>query len=386
MKNLGLYIHIPFCIKKCFYCDFLSFENTGFEVHRRYIDAVKKEIEYYGGIYGNKYLVNSIFIGGGTPSLIDAHLIEELMESLKKYFPIAESAEITIETNPKTLTRQKLEIYRRAGVNRLSIGVQSLYDMELKRLGRVHKAEDFIENYKTAREVGFQNINMDLMFAIPQHTQEVWEATLKQAIDLNPEHISFYSLQLEEGTPYFEQFERGEILQIPDEVDRRMYHRAVELLTKAGYEHYEISNCAKKGFECKHNLKYWNMEEYLGLGLGSHSFVEEIRFSNTKDLKLYNQALAAFHSDPAPWVTERYKNTPKDSQSEYVFTGMRKLRGIDLIDFKVRFGKEFFEAYPEQKEMVEKYMEQNYVRIENNHMSFTLKGIDISNRILAEFV
>lgn len=385
MKPLGLYIHIPFCLKKCLYCDFLSFENTEVEAHRSYIEALKKEIGYYGGVYGNAYSVDTIFIGGGTPSLLDGLFIKELMKSIYKHFTVLNSAEITMESNPKTLTREKLEVYRSAGINRLSIGVQSLYDMELKRLGRAHKAEDFIENYQTAREVGFENINMDLMFAIPEHTEEVWENTLQKAIQLNPEHISFYSLQLEEGTPYFELFERGEINQIPDEVDRNMYHHAVELLTDAGYEHYEISNCAKKGFECKHNLKYWNMEDYLGLGLGSHSFVEETRFCNTRDMQDYIQLLTSGF-DTASWVIEKHKNTVKDTQSEYIFTGLRKLSGIQLAYFKKRFGQELFEAYPQQKELIEKYVEQGYMVLNNNVLRFTLKGIDISNHILAEFV
>lgn len=385
MKPLGLYIHIPFCLKKCFYCDFLSFENTEVEAHRSYVEALKKEIEYYGQVYSNLYSVDTIFIGGGTPSLIDGIFIKELMETIYKQFTVLSSAEITIESNPKTLTRENLEIYRTAGINRLSIGVQSLYDMELKRLGRVHKADDFIENYQTAREVGFENINMDLMFAIPEHTEEVWENTLLKAIQLNPEHISFYSLQLEEGTPYFELFEKGEIDQIPDEIDRRMYHHAVELLTQAGYEHYEISNCAKKGFACKHNLKYWNMADYLGLGLGSHSFVEETRFCNTRDMKGYIQSLKS-GVDATAWIMEKQKNTLKDSQSEYIFTGLRKLNGIQLADFRNRFGQELFEAYPEQRELIEKYVKQGYMMLDQEVLKFTLKGIDISNHILAEFV
>jgi oxygen-independent coproporphyrinogen-3 oxidase len=223
------------------------------------------------------------------------------------------------------------------------------------------------------------------MFAIPDHKESVWADTLQKAVELNPEHISFYSLQLEEGTPYFEMFEKGEIKQITDDLDRKMYHKAIKFLNDAGYEHYEISNCAKSGFECKHNLKYWNMDNYLGLGLGSHSFVEGTRFSNTREITFYYEQFKEVEIDKV-CVLDRHENTLEESVSEYIFTGMRRLNGIDLIDFEARFGKELFEFYPEKSSLVEKYMEQGYVIIENNRMRFTLKGIDISNTILSEFV
>lgn len=396
MKKLGMYIHIPFCIKKCLYCDFLSFENMGSDMHRQYIDAVNIELDFYSSVFGDNFIIDTIFFGGGTPSLLDANLIKEVLLQIRHKYNVQKDAEITIECNPKTMDTEKLQIYRKAGINRLSIGVQTLNDMALKRLGRVHQSKDAKETFALARQAGFENINIDLMFAIPEHTNEVWQETLQEAIRLNPEHISFYSLQLEEGTKYFEMFQKDELNMVSDKIDRDMYHGAAQFLKESGYNHYEISNCAKPGFECKHNLKYWSMEDYLGIGLGAHSYMNGERFSNTRDLGKYIQELQADNlgvggnadnlEAKRKWVEWQHTNTERDNMVEFIITGMRRVEGINLTEFEDRFGKKLFDVYPEQEKLVQDYMEKGLLILENNRMRFTIEGVDVSNTVLAEFV
>lgn len=391
-----MYIHIPFCIKKCLYCDFLSFENIGDDIHRQYINAVKIELDFYSSIFGNDFIVDTIFFGGGTPSLIDGNLIKEVLILIKHKYKVHKDAEITIECNPKTIDAEKLEIYKQAGINRLSIGVQTLNDRALKRLGRVHQSKDATETFALARQAGFDNINIDLMFAIPEHTNEVWQETLQEATRLNPEHISFYSLQLEEGTRYFEMFEKGELNMVSDKTDRDMYHGAAQFLKESGYNHYEISNCAKPGFECKHNLKYWSMEDYLGIGLGAHSYMKGERFSNTRDLEIYIQGLQECSfpvctnhenlDEKRKWVEWQHTNTERDNMVEFIITGMRRVEGISLTEFEDRFGKKLFDAYPLQEKLVQDYLDKGLLILEDNRMRFTIKGVDVSNTVLTEFV
>jgi len=376
-SSLGLYIHIPFCVKKCSYCDFVSFEGCEDKLKREYTAELVKEIRRWGRLYDNRFQVDTIFFGGGTPSLIDESLICELIASVRESFPVDSEAEITLEANPGTLSAGKLGAYRSAGVNRLSIGVQSLDDGMLKNLGRIHSVDEFLGNYALARKYGFDNINIDLMFAIPGHSLEIWANTLRKAVELAPEHISFYSLQIEENTRFYNMLKRGEIQQISDALDRKMYHMAIDGLKAAGYNHYEISNACKQGYECRHNLKYWSMENYLGLGLAAHSYIDGLRFSMTQDLQSY------IHGEKINW---QHKNDLKDDVSEYIFTGMRKTRGISLEDFRQRFGRELFEFYPEQRDLVGQYEQNGWLEVREGFMRFTVKGFDISNRILSEFV
>lgn len=371
---MGLYLHIPFCIRKCNYCDFLSFGETEKEIHTTYVKALVSEIEHYGDIYHNKYYVNTVFIGGGTPSLLDKSLMIELIQAIKDRFDLAADAEFTIESNPKTLTEEKLETFLNSGINRLSIGAQSFDDRLLTYMGRIHSSHDILNQYELARRCGFQNINLDLMFAIPGQTMEIWLRTLAMAIKLKPEHISFYSLQLEEGTPFFSMFEEGSLKEIDDELDRSMYHESLRLFKENGYHHYEISNAALTGRSCRHNLKYWSFEDYLGLGLGAHSFIEGTRFSNVTDLNQYIKK---------PQVEWEHKNTKDDSISEYLITGMRKMSGINLEDFKIRFGVSLESLYGK---LLKKYQNDGLLNISDGWLCFTEKGIDISNKILAEFV
>lgn len=391
-KPLGLYLHIPFCIRKCNYCDFLSFGGVQEEEQKAYFHALAREIRYYGKIYNNKYYVDTIFIGGGTPSLVEEGLIDWLMTAVRESFVVVEDAEISIESNPKTLTDRKLNAYLESGINRISIGVQSFDDGLLNDMGRVHNAEDFFKNYSAARECGFRNINIDLMFAIPGQTLKIWKDTLERAIGLAPEHISFYSLQLEEGTPFFSMFQEGSLKQVDDELDRAMYHTAVGMLSDAGYGHYEISNAAKAGFQCRHNLKYWSMDDSLGLGLGAHSFMDGTRASNVTDLEEYIRAGLAESSGAgreaddmsgSPFIQQRHRNTREDDISEYLFTGLRKIRGIYLPDFQRRFGVSLDTIHGRT---LEKYLAGRLLEMQDGWLRFTEKGIDISNTVLAEFV
>lgn len=395
-NSLGLYLHIPFCIRKCNYCDFLSFGNVPDEQQNSYFTALTREIEEMGKVYRNIYYVDTIFIGGGTPSLVRESLIEGMMAAVRGSFRVAEDAEISIESNPKTLTEQKLKTYLAAGINRLSIGAQSMNDRLLEYMGRVHTDGDFLRNYVLARECGFGNINIDLIFGIPGQTLDVWMETLNGALKLKPEHISFYSLQIEEGTPFFDMHRSGRLKPVDEETDRSMYHKAVEGLEKNGYLHYEISNAAIKGYHCRHNLKYWSMGDYLGLGLGAHSFVKGIRFSNVTDLSRYiqvgmqNNGCGNKKSDhdgtDSPFLEWCHINSNEENISEYMFTGLRRLAGIDMNDFEIRFGRRMEDVFSTNWRRIKKYIDEGYLIELNGTLRLSIKGIDISNAILREFV
>ena len=402
MKKLGIYIHIPFCVRKCKYCDFLSFDSLKEDVKGRYVNALFSEIKMQGKRFQG-YEADTIFIGGGTPTVVQAEYIAEIVECVKENFHLAEAAEITIEANPGTLTPEMLEIYRKSGVNRLSIGVQSLDDKVLSALGRIHTAEEFRNTYFAARHAGFNNINIDLMFAVPLQTEEIWEKTLKEAIRLKPEHISFYSLQLEEGTEFYRMYKEGRLTLADDDTDRRMYHTAVKMLKEAGYHHYEISNAAKPGFESRHNMKYWQFDEYIGLGLGASSFTGGKRFANTSIMDEYlafyegmgtggcpNFDVLCKNADPVsgqiilPQDTVE-KNTEADSIFEYIFTGLRLTSGIDLARFKSIFGKNLQDYYPDKAAYIKQMIASGFMFCESGFLGLTLSGIDISNGIMSEF-
>ena len=367
MKKLGIYIHVPFCLAKCKYCGFYSQGGATEAEQRDYVESLLSDIEEYGRVYGEEYIVDTVFIGGGTPSILPSPYIGEILGCIYDCFTVDEDAEISMESNPKTLTYENLLAYRKAGINRLSIGVQSLNDDCLKALGRVHTAADFRRNFIMAREAGFDNINMDLMFAIPGHTMEVWEETLDEAIKLGPEHISFYSLQIEEGTPFYDMYRKGEFNQVPDDIDRDMYHRAIAKLKEAGYEHYEISNACKPGRECRHNLKYWSMEDYLGIGPSASSYMKGVRFAE------------------AP-LMEFHENTQEDDMAEFAFTGLRKACGISFEDFEKRYGKKFWDVFADRRVELEPYMEAGQLIETEDGLALSEEGFDISNAIMAVFV
>ncbi|MDD4389945.1 MAG: radical SAM family heme chaperone HemW [Eubacteriales bacterium] len=379
MKKLGLYIHIPFCKKKCVYCDFLSFECDDFLVQNKYVDAILNEVELKCREYAG-YSVDTIFIGGGTPSILQEGQIERIIKKVRESFRMCENAEITIESNPGTLTREKLTEYRRVGINRLSVGVQSFDDELLKLIGRIHTVEDVRDSLREARNAGFDNINIDLMFSIPGHSKEKWHATLEKAVEMDPQHISFYSLQLEEGTPLFEAFKQGKFNPASDEEDREMYHYGINFLKEAGYQHYEISNAAKPQGECKHNMKYWSMQDYLGIGIGAHSFMRGIRFSNTSDIREY-----IAESGGCGYKTYTV-NSIRDDAGEFMFTGLRKVEGIDLSEFEQRLGTSFFDFYAPEQDEINEYINNGFLELRGDKMRLTEKGIDISNDIMAVFV
>lgn len=388
-KRIGIYIHIPFCLKKCPYCGFYSappapnlpdcsekgirddfiYDNICI---RKYKERIISEIKSFEG---SRRTADSIFFGGGTPTLMPPIYIEEIINAIKEKFTVPYDCEITMEGNPGTFDKEKLTKYYEAGVNRLSIGIQSFDDEVLKTLGRIHDASEAEDAFLAARAAGFDNINLDLMFGIPGQTISKWTSTIQKAIKLNPEHISFYSLQLEEGTPYLERFERGEFDEIPDEVDRDMYHLAIRDLKAAGYKHYEISNASKPGFECRHNLKYWTGQEYVGFGDSAASYIDGTRYTmmlgDKKD----------FHV-----------NSEFDEMSEFMFTGLRLTAGVNYGMFKARFGVDLDDAFKDRwnplSEFFESGMLTRYVDVEGNPVSLVIteKGLDVSNKIMAVFV
>lgn len=336
MKELELYIHIPFCVHKCSYCDFLS-APAGRQVQNAYMETLLKEIHtktvqrYAGKAVENAETVTSIFIGGGTPSVVEASWIEKLLAVLRAGYKLADSVEVSMEVNPGTVTRQALAIYKKAGINRLSIGCQSMQDKELKRLGRIHTAEQFQECYRWAREAGFDNINVDLMSALPGQTMKDWEENLLQVLALEPEHVSAYSLILEENTPFYDLWQKGALEETEEKLERAMYWRTDELLSAAGYVHYEISNYARPGFLCRHNCGYWTRTDYLGFGLGAASLDDHVRYKNTEDLDRYLQSGGMEYQEKQPL-------SGQDEMEETMFLGLRMLQGVDLQKFADTFG------------------------------------------------
>lgn len=369
---LGLYIHIPFCIKKCGYCDFVSYPDS-YSYHKSYIDAVIKEIKSY---HGKK--IDTIFIGGGTPTSIDICLLEKLINCCYDNLIISDNAEITIEANPGTVTKESLSRLKSAGVNRISFGVQSMIDLELKALGRLHTADQANNAFCLARCAGFENINLDIMFGIPYQTANSFKETLNSVISLSPEHISTYSLIIEENTPFYNRFTNNK-LELPDEdTERFIYDMAVETLLNNGYFQYEISNFAKKGFKCRHNLKYWNCEEYIGVGLAAHSYLDSVRYANTTDLKDYIKTAGTKDT-----VFEKNILKKSDLEIEFIITGLRMCKGIELNTYKSKFGFDFYKKY---KNILDKYIKYEFIEIKNGYCRLTRKGIGVSNSILCEFV
>ena len=335
-------------------------------------------------IQSEKYrykMVDSIFIGGGTPSLLSAEDTRAIMDGLQDNFYITRDAEITIESNPATLDEEKLESYLDMGINRLSIGVQSFENSVLSTLGRIHDKNEAFQAIQMAKKAGFENINIDIMFGIPGQTMKMWKDTVRQCIFLEPQHISLYSLQVEEGTELHRLIYEDETLQLPpEESDRQMYHEALQMLRAAGFNLYEISNAAKPGFESRHNLKYWSYEEYAGLGLGASSFTGGKRFRNYSKMMDY---LKAIKEHCIPIDESSYENyTLRDEMGIYVFTGLRKAEGINLLDFYDTFQMDLFDIY--DPEIIKKY--KGCIELYQDRLYLTPQGMDISNKIMAEFV
>ena len=379
-KTTGVYVHIPFCVRKCSYCDFLSFaaeDNT----KERYIDALCREITEY--CKDKEITADSVFIGGGTPSVLEPELMIKLITTLKSCIDLTDDCEITVEANPGTMDRNKAAVYKKAGINRISLGVQSMNDDILSRLGRIHRRKEFLETFKLLREEGFDNINTDLMFALPSQSFELWKETLEEIISLKPEHISFYGLIIEEGTPFYEEWCEGRLHQASDEDDRRMYHYAVSKLKEEGYIHYEISNAALPGRASRHNLKYWSMEEYTGFGLGAHSFAEGVRYENTHDMDEYLSLYSGNSGTGAEKHIILNRNTVKDDAEEFIFTGLRKIEGVYRKDFLELTGRRLDEVYSEE---IQKMAAEGLLEDLGDRIALTSKGLDISNYVMREFI
>ena len=378
-KPLSVYIHVPFCARKCLYCDFASGPADAAEI-AYYMRVLQKEIRSFSAI-ATLYRVETVFFGGGTPSFVSPVYIEQLMNLLRNQFDFAERAEITLEANPGTLTEEKLKIYRGAGISRLSLGLQSVHDEELKLLGRIHTWTDFLESYELARKAGFDNINIDLMSALPRQTMASWQDSLKKTADLEPEHISAYSLIIEEGTPFYEKYGEGlGRLALPgEELDREMYHYTKDFLAGRGYARYEISNYARPGFECRHNLTYWTMGDYLGFGRAAASFLEGRRFTNPAEAAEYWQAARTSYQH----FRAQKPESRREQMEEYMFLGLRTARGVSREEFKKRFGTPFPRVY--EKTLLDFYR-QGLLTQEGGRIFLTDEGIDVSNIVLAEFL
>lgn len=374
--GMELYLHMPFCVRKCAYCDFLSFPS-GAKTQRMYVKRLMEDIGVMGKRYG-EIPVETIFIGGGTPSVPDSGLIVGIMEHVRHAFHVADGAEISMEANPGTVTREKLTDYRKAGINRLSFGLQSANDRELKLLGRIHTWAEFLESFTLARECGFANLNIDLMSALPGQTCESWKETLSRVTDLDPEHISAYSLIIEEGTPFGERYgsEEGRKLLPDEDSEREMYHETKRFLKDCGYERYEISNYAKPGRECRHNIGYWTGVPYLGLGLGASSYLDGCRFTVNPDMKQYLE-------EKPGMFTDIEKLTKKDMEEEFFYVGLRMTAGVSLSEFERRFGISAKEVYPG---LMETFVKEKAARFEGDRFVLTDYGLDVSNYIMAQFL
>ncbi len=377
-KGLELYIHIPFCIRKCAYCDFLSF-SSDFNERKSYVDALLMEIEQYRKV-AKQYDVTTIFIGGGTPSVLEIDLMSKIMNKIKEIFVISTDAEISIEVNPGTMTLQKAVAYKTLGVNRVSIGLQATSDEELRMLGRIHNYKQFLETYHCIQKSGISNINIDLITAIPKQTVESWTKTLERVIALNPTHISAYCLIIEEGTKFHDNLVQYEDLLPDEESERDMYHLTKFKLYEAGYERYEISNYAKEGYECRHNLGYWNRIDYIGIGLGAASLLDNVRYMNENDMKSYIDKCNNLKSV----YIDKEELTVQAQMEEFMFLGLRKTKGVSAVDFKRNFGIELEEIYGE---VMKKLKEKGLIRIEgDSKVQLTELGLDVSNQVMAEFL
>ena len=409
MEKLSLYIHIPFCIKKCRYCDFLSGPCDA-DTKERYVSALIREIrqsEYAGS------RVETVFFGGGTPTTLKPELLKEILDNVRDIFTLNEDAEISIECNPGTVDKEKLVSLRQMGFNRLSIGLQSTDDDELKYLGRIHNYEEFLETYKNAREVGFENINVDIMSALPGQTIDSYKDTLKKVISLGPEHISAYSLIIEEGTEFWDIYgddgntltetEPAEgVLPLPDEdTERDMYYLTKKVLEEAGYHRYEISNYAKDGFECRHNKVYWTGDPYIGFGIGAASYADGVRWSNTDELYPYMKLLlkeenmvftyddeedeAAEEDRPlqTAWRQGYQRLSPNDKMEEFMIVGLRLMKGVSKERFAALFGRDIDRVFGSQ---IKKNEEAGLLETDGDNIRLTEAGIDVSNRVLASFL
>ena len=374
-KEIGIYVHIPFCKRKCEYCDFISYSNKDSKI-QEYIEAVKKEIE----LQKIKSEITTIYVGGGTPSYIESKYIKEIIEEIKNK-NVCNDAEITIEINPGTVTLEKLRDYKECGINRLSIGLQTTQNNLLKQIGRIHDFEQFVETYKMARKEGFKNINIDLMLGLPNQRIKDLKDSLEKVIELQPEHISVYSLIIEEGTPICNKIEKGDLELPEEELERNMYWYVKNTLELNGYKHYEISNFARKGYESKHNLNCWNQKEYIGIGLAAHSYRDITRYSNTEQMGEYIRNVKNQNLERNRIIHEIQKED--DTKKEYMILGLRQIDGIKISEFKEKFGDNPIYLFRNE---LKKLSDENLINVDEDNIKLTNKGIDFANLVWEEFV
>ncbi len=378
MQNFGIYVHIPFCQKKCQYCDFVSFDEWNEQMQQDYIKCLLQEME--NNTIAQK--VTTIYIGGGTPSILPAVEIQKVLEKIREKFQIAKKAEITIEINPGTVDRAKLEQYRKMGINRLSIGLQSTHNRLLEMLGRIHRYEDFVKVYQEARETGFDNINVDLMLGLPTQNLEELKSSLKEVIAWNPEHISIYSLILEEGTMLEKQIHEHTLEMIPEALEREMYWETKRILEENDYLHYEISNFAKKGKESKHNMACWEQAEYVGFGLSAHSYLAKRRVSKTCFWEEYRKNIEqnAFQKNR---IVQEEKQTLEEEAKEFMMLGLRKIRGVSISAFEQKFhiNPLFYFRFE-----ISQLEESGLLEVDLDEIRLTKKGLDLANLVFEEFV
>ena len=420
--ELGIYIHIPFCVKKCDYCDFISYSNC-FDMQEKYVEKLLEEIEENKNLLRNNF-ISTIYIGGGTPSAIKPELIKKILDKIYDVAGIEieknkgtsnggkkvigneipdkkEKIEITIEVNPGTTTKNNLQMYKNCGINRLSIGLQSTDDDILKKIGRIHNYEQFLDTYKWAEEAGFENINVDLMLGLPGQDIEILKKSLEKVVDLKPEpkHISVYSLIVEENTKIEQRISSGELSLPDDEEERRQYHYMKNFLELNGYKHYEISNFAKPGFESKHNMNCWEQKQYVGFGVAAHSYVNGVRYANTTDLKEYLNVDNAknVENDMKKDFEVNFENkngfatiktieetqNKLDMEKEYMMLGLRKLDGVSISKFEQKFGENPIYLFRNE---LQKLVEEDLLEVDLDDIKLTSKGLDLANLVWEEFV
>lgn len=376
MDKISLYIHIPFCAQKCLYCDFPSFARKD-HLRKAYIEALNKEIISLREKHNNLE-INTIFIGGGTPSVLEADELECLLKEVAK-LNMAKDVEYSMECNPGNLTEEKLEVMKKYGVNRISMGLQAKQDNLLRGLGRIHNYKTFKENFLLAKKVGFNNINIDLMFGLPNQRLNEWEETLREIISLEPAHISAYSLIIEEGTAFYNLYENDKLKLPTEEEERKMYHLAKKILEENGFNQYEISNYAKEGKECRHNLAYWNMDNWIGVGSAAASYINGKRIKNISSVEEYINSI----NEKGEAVEEIINNSKNDNMEEFMFMGLRKINGIDENEFKKRFSMNINDVYGE---ILNKYIDEGLLIRDSGRIFLSEKGIEISNIIMADFL
>lgn len=374
MTKTGLYIHIPFCKMKCHYCDFPSYSGKE-ALMVDYARALSAEIE---STCEDKE-ITTIFIGGGTPTYLCIEGWKIIEKAIKKLNIVKEGFEFTIEGNPKTFNKNQLEIFKAMGVNRISMGLQASQECHLKTLGRIHSFEDFKNSFTMVRESGINNINVDLMFGLPGQSLKEWMETLKVVTDLNPEHLSCYSLIIEEGTKFYNLHESGKLILPAEDTERDMYEKAIPYLKERGYFQYEISNFSKKGYECKHNLIYWSLENYIGCGSSSHSYLNGVRYRNEEKVETYIKSM----KEKGSALVETMTNEVKDEMEEFMFLGLRKIEGISIEEFSNRFKVSIYNVY---KDVIEKYLNLKLLTLKNDRLFLTEKGIELSNQVMADFI